>query len=304
MNNKYIFISFNDSNADNLLLDKINETGNIAAYPVFKNTNKVFRAIRRISIEHDFSSMKLWFGSWFENISNADVLICIASRYSPYILNYIKKQNPGIRLINYYWDKIQISHYPIIKSQNFENWTFDRMDSKTYGLHFNPQFYVDTLHLPKNPLLYDICFVGADREGSWSERTSLVKQYYDILMEQGLKVFFYYVTKDTSQPYMHRNRISETQYVDIVSKSKAVLEIVQPGLEWITLRPLLALSNHKKVVSNNKLLTNEKYYSKSNIFILDNDNIETINDFIKSKFEEILEDNISYYSIENWVKRF
>lgn len=120
----------------------------------------------------------------------------------------------------------------------------------------------------------------------------------------GFNIYFYYVSNDIDRHYKHLHRISEKEYHSIVGKSKTVLEIVQPGQEWMTLRPLLALSNEIKVITNNRLIENERFYSPDNIFIFGKDSIDRLENFINSEFKAIDSLNLKYYECQQWVKRF
>ena len=89
-----------------------------------------------------------------------------------------------------------------------------------------------------------------------------------------------------------------------MAQGRVILDVVEQGAEWMTLRPLLALSNHKKVITNNHYIKKEKYYSRDNIFILGEDSDRTLKEFITSPFKEINESTLAYYSCREWVKRF
>ena len=304
---KLLLLTFGDIQKKDIFLEKINQIRGMAASPIFKPQVKLIRALRRIWVKNQWPIMDIWFLNFQQKIKNADIIVIIASQYSPYILKYLSKKYKNKRFINYYWDKIQISKYPIIKDNAYENWTFDKQDADKYGMKYNSQFFVDTLQLNSNREIdYDICFVGADREGLWKERTEIVNIWYEQFENMNLKVFFYYVSSQNKdkKSYIHSKRIPQNQYLEYVAKSKAVLEIVQPGCEWITLRPLLALSNKKKVITNNKYIKDEMCYSKENVFILGVDDLADLPQFLNSEFKEIEHERLWYYSITAWKERF
>ena len=55
---------------------------------------------------------------------------------------------------------------------------------------------------------------------------------------------------------------------------------------------------------NNKEIKKYNFYNPNNIFILEEDNFQNINEFINTEYEEIDSEIIEYYDIENWLKRF
>ena len=60
----------------------------------------------------------------------------------------------------------------------------------------------------------------------------------------------------------------------------------------------------RKLITNNKEVMKYEFYNPNNIFILEKDNFEKINEFINSKYEDIDSKIVDYYDIENWLKRF
>lgn len=299
-----LILTLNKQNEENYMLNKMNEVPGVCVLPTFKDFNLGMKVIWKFSMK-----LKVfWLVGLFltdsvkSEIKNNDIVVCMASHYSPTILKYISKKY-NKRCINYFWDKISISGYPVNKSKEFENWTFDIDDANYYSLEYNPQFYVDSIKIDKK-IKYDLTFVGADRNGQWKNRTTLVKKYYKLFDEIGLKTFFYYVTKSTSidEEIRHDKGLSNQEFIGVIGEGKAILEIVEPGREWLTQRPFLALSNNIKLVTNNKKIKDMDFYSPDNIFILEDDNISNLCDFLKNSID--IKNDLKYYSLSEWKERF
>lgn len=301
-----LILFFNSPKNKNIILDSINMTEGFSAQCVFFDVPKILRMVRRLHIKSGLPGISIWFMSWKKKIAQYKKVICIASSYSNNILKWIKLKVPSSQLINYYWDRIDISNYPVIKCKEYVNWTFCKYDSEKYGMPYNPQFYVETMELPKSDLLYEVSFVGADRQGKWTERCKYVVKAYDMLKKHDLNLYFHLVTQSNNVPVEIKKDafLTEHEYNGVVASSKAVLEIVQPGKEWITLRPLLALTNGKKVITNNRYISEELFYSKDNVFILGVDDESKISDFVNSSYVHIDRSRISYYELKQWGKRF
>jgi len=299
-------IFYYDDKNNNVLLNKLNEITNFDAQCIFKPKPKLIRAIRRMHLKSGLPGIGIWFLDWANKIDKYNICICIANNYSVRILKWIKRKNPNIRCINYYWDNIEISSYPVIQDSDIENWTFSYNDAKMYQMNYNPQFYVTTINLKSSEILYDITYIGADREGKLTKRSELVNFCYNTFQKLGLKSFFYYVTnsKEISQEICQNKRMPEQQFYDITSKGIAILDLVETGNEWHTLRPLLALSNKKKLITNNSAIIHERYYKKENIFILGYDDINTLKNFLDIKFSEYNNNELNYYEAKNWIERF
>lgn len=307
MSNKNLVLFINNENDEenNVLLDKINDLGIADAACTLHSCNIILRVFRRIILLYNLPFVHIWFAGWKDNIQSYDTVVCIASKYSPTILKWIRKKNPNATLINYYWDKMEISGYPFFQSEAYENWSFDKQDCIKYGMKYNAQFYVDELRLDNPTEEYEVSFVGADREGLWKERYNIVEKYYNLFTQYKINSFFYFVSKEGyNSDFVYSKRMTEKEYYEITSKSKAILEIVQPEKEWLTLRPLLAISNNKKLITNNKYIKEEKFYSKNNIFILDEDDNEKLREFIDEPFKQIDEEILKYYEFEQWLHRF
>lgn len=303
--NKTLLLFFNDEKSKNILLDTINDSGFADARCALYSCNIFFRAIRKLILTYHLVGISFWLGDWKNKINEYDTIVCIASQFSPSILKWIHRKNSKAKLVNYYWDKISVSGYPIIEDNVYENWSFDKQDCLEYGLKYNAQFFLNDLKLKNDIIEYDISFVGADREGKWKNRIHTVDKAYQLFQQYGFHIFFYFVSKtEDTKEYIYENRLTEEQFYDVIAKSKIILEVVQPGMEWITLRPLLALSNGKKVITNNKHIKEEKFYLKENIFILGEDNEDELENFVYSPFKEIDVENMKYYELESWVYRF
>ena len=87
-------------------------------------------------------------------------------------------------------------------------------------------------------------------------------------------------------------------------ESKALLEIVKEDVSGITLRALEGIFFGKKLITNNKFIKMYDFYNPNNIFILEDDNLSNLKNFISSKYEPIDKTIIDYYDFEEWVNRF
>ena len=65
-----------------------------------------------------------------------------------------------------------------------------------------------------------------------------------------------------------------------------------------------ALFLEKKLITNNKDIKNYDFYNPSNIFILGENNIEDIKEFINKPYEKVEQKIIDYYDFEQWLSRF
>lgn len=306
MKNKYLILFFNNDDNDKLM-KAINGYDNVEAKCVFIPIhNRALRAIRKCIVKFNLYGIGLFLNEWAGNVQNYNRIICIASQYSNNILLWISKKNNSARLINYYWDSIEISNYKIRNFTRIENWSFDKRDSKRFSLKYNPQFFVKSAYVTNDNIIYDVVFIGSDRNGKLKDRSTVLLDTYKKLQCLNLKCKFCYLTRN--EEIIDDIRISKAidskEYYLLISQSKVLLDIVEKGREWMTLRPLLALSNHKKVITNNIYIKDELYYSSQNIFILGQDDEKQLKQFVNSPFVEIPDSNLNYYECSEWLKRF
>lgn len=76
------------------------------------------------------------------------------------------------------------------------------------------------------------------------------------------------------------------------------------GTNGFTLRVLESLFFEKKLITNNINIINCEFYNKNNIFIINKDNLDDLNDFLKSEYKKIDKKIINYFDYESWLNRF
>ena len=92
--------------------------------------------------------------------------------------------------------------------------------------------------------------------------------------------------------------------LNIESNSRALLDIVQPEQRGQTLRPIEALFFKKKIVTNNYSILEADFYNRENIFILGKDNIQDIQEFLKSDYKDLSSDLLEKYTVKGWISNF
>lgn len=301
-----LFLFFNDPNSNDPVLNRINELQDASAASVFKSVGLIGRALRKIHLSKTWRGGAVWFGEWKKKITQYDIVVCIASQYSPNVLRWIHNKFKSIKLINYFWDCIEISKYPVVIGDCFENWSFNRREAELYGFKYNPQFYCKNIRIPQRKIEYDIAFVGADRNGLWKTRAEMVQKCYEQFQKNNLKSMIWFVSESKMvDPEIRKDTfLNNDEYYELLGKSKALLDLVEPGCEWSTLRPLLALSNGKKLITNDKTILSKRYYSKEKVFVLGVDDLSGLKCFLNNQVDFKEEKKYAYYEAENWVKRF
>ncbi|PXY44055.1 hypothetical protein [Flavobacterium hydrophilum] len=296
ISNRRILILYNSVS---YFIPLIESTG-VRCSTAFRQLNLIEKIVRKLSI---FLHMPkhYWFGDWKKELNNIETVICFSTNDID-AFEYIKKKNPKIRLIFWYWDpvyrnKVQPND---ISDTLCEKWSFDINDCKNYNMIYNTTFYFDKILLPEINLKYDAVFVGQDKG-----RGTIINDLKLNLVNLNLKLFFHIVEDIDSLTNPRRNRpILYSDYLNILSTSSAIIDIIQSGQNGISLRPMESIFLKKKLITNDKNIINADFYDSNNIFILDVDDIDIIHNFLKSPYNDVPVEIISNYNFDNWLNRF
>jgi hypothetical protein len=82
------------------------------------------------------------------------------------------------------------------------------------------------------------------------------------------------------------------------------LDIVSKGQTGLTLRPLEALYAEKKLITNDINIKTYDFYNPNNIFVLEDNNFDKINDFLNKNYQTVDDKITEKYQFSNWIKRF
>jgi hypothetical protein len=272
----------------------------ILIYPLFKDISLSLRIIRKLFFILNLPK-NLWYAGWKYKLRKAKAVLIFSVEYIE-VLYYIKSLNPEIRIIFWYWNPVFRSINPgKVPDKLCEKWSFDRNDCKKYDLTYNTTFYPDNIQLPQNKLKYDVVFLGQDKN-----RRDLINSIKDQLLAADINPYIYIVDDNAT----HRNykgvspQVPYEEYLNLVSKSRAILDVVQEGQNGLTLRPMEALFFKRKLITNDKLINTHDFYHPNNIFIIGMDKIEHLKHFLTIPLEPVSDAILSYYDVSNWLKRF
>lgn len=88
-----------------------------------------------------------------------------------------------------------------------------------------------------------------------------------------------------------------------IQENSVLLELKRSDNNGCTFRSIDCIGMKKKLITNNKDIVNEDFYSPNNILIIDENNIEIPKEFIYSPYEDLPKEIYEKYSLENWVKQ-
>lgn len=270
---------------------------------VFRNVPKILKAIRRVHIELDLPFISFWISEWKEKILDYDVVIIHASKLTPPVVRFIRKKEPNIRIIIWYWNPVdKCVDINKFKKYDCELWTFDEMDHEKYALNYNTQYYFNDVILPNTDDNIDVFFVGGDK-GRIANLVSLKEK----LDNQNISNYFH-ITSTGKENINYKNyyssRISYDEILKYIASCKVIVDYVAEKQTGLTLRPLEAMFFKKKLITNDKSIENKDFYRKDNIFIIGKDEFKDLKAFIEAPYREIPEDVVSRYDFSEWINRF
>lgn len=254
---------------------------------------KVASFFKKIIFKFKIPIYYMFFGRWKNDIKKYNTFIIFDSVYDKLVTRYIKKKNRNSKVILYLWNSITQEKLKFLQDKNIDEvWTFDIEDSKKYNLPYNQQFYTNEIKLSNNKYIYDALFLGRPKERK-NEILNIKKQ----LENNKLKTKIIIIEKQ-------KDYVNYEEYLDILSKSKTVIDITNNNQTGLTLRPLEALFLKRKLITNNTDIVNYNFYNPDNIFIIGIDDNSKLKEFIDKPYKEVPQEIIDYYDYKAWLERF
>ena len=252
--------------------------------------NPFLRIVRKM----DFASIiGLFLGKWKHELERYDVIIMFDNGYCKTLAKYIRRRNPKCRIILWFWNVIFEENEKYLSDGVVDEvWSYSWHDCEKYHLKHNTQFYSIDKTVRKNDLRWDLVFLGMDKG-----RGDYLKMIGEDMRDVGVKAKI--VMPKNKEEYMKYD-----EYLDMVSKSKGILDAVNADNSGLTLRCMEALFFGKKLVTNNLDITGCDFYNSENVFILGKDDINGLKSFIDSPFKKVSKGIIEYYDFNNWLRRF
>lgn len=216
----------------------------------------------------------------------------------------LKSLNPKAKTILYQWDSLRrLNNFQEIKPFFDKIYSFDRVDCEENDeLYFLPLFYRQRLTEQIKEFDFDISFIG------WyhSDRFRIVKKINDYMTKNNLRQKFYISTGlitffKLKDPIIKLKALKYNDYLDIVRRSRVVLDISHPDQTGLTMRTIELLASGKKIITTNSDIVNYDFYNKDNILVIDRENPIIDKSFIFSECNSNNVEFINRYSIESWL---
>ena len=235
-----------------------------------------------------------------KGLKTGDAII-IAEYTNPTLLFAISKILPkGVSRYIWLWnhkgdDYIFGNNLSTIQKHRFQVVTYDELDAEKFGFRWHTQFfnikpYQHVSSLKDSSILYDFFFVGYTKN-----RVKEIENIQALLSSYTCKFVTVHSTSEYI-PYIH--------YMEMALQSRCLVEIVHTGDPSCTLRPLEAMAIHRKLLTNNPAVRNYSFFRPQNIFILGEDDISKLPEFLHSPFESVPSDIVESYDVNSWINTF
>ena len=296
-NNRVLILKDNYNSFEKYYLDKLNECSIDAKFYYTSSS-----ALRKIFTHYALPFESLWYENWKKNLNAYDCIIVFDSLHSANLLKYIRKSYRK-RLIFWHWNPMKKDKDIAIWKETkemCEHWTFNPKDAKKYGMGLNNQFffYQNRENVSKEEAAF---FVGVDK-GRYEKLLAISKSLKNI----GVTVDFHIINMESNdnRKYVEKKYMEYDEVISHIRKSKAVVEMVQDGQNGLTARALEAMFFETKLITNNKMICNFNFYNNHNIFIIGEDNNDSLDTFLHTPFQSIDRKDLYPYDANGWINNF
>lgn len=304
-------------------LDALNRYKGITVDGIYRKPTGYFdKQLFKLAEHIPFISKRAWYGNWADSPGGYDLIIVVNGIRGRDVAEFLRKNNPDARIIIYYETTID---YTDRKAPHFyqglgiEFWSFDKGDCEKWNAKYNQYFHTFYQHDLTEILAEkayeeitapptrktDIFFCGYDKD-RLARLVDLQKQLNTLDISTNF-VIVRTPHKYYSAEAKNHSTSEHMAYDDIVKNirnSRAILDFVSDGQTGITLRPMEAIFFKRKLITNNPDVKNYDFYRKENVFILGEESLDELKDFLHSPYEEVPAEIINNYLPEAWLDRF
>lgn len=226
-------------------------------------------------------------------------------------LNSIKKNNPNIKIFHYQWDSFSIvPNAKLIAKYADYNYSFDLNDVRNDNRfkHLPLFSLIKGVQINESSVI-DFTFIGTYH----SDRILISNKIKEYCKINNFDYFSYLYMPFHSfiRNRLQKNKIkfsdikirklSYKKYSKILASSKIIVDSPYETQFGATMRTIESLSLLKKVISTNKFLKNESFYSENNILIIDKNKNIDLKEFFMKEFDNSKKDEI--LNVNEWLKK-
>jgi hypothetical protein len=304
------------------ICDRLREMGAVVDFFDERPSNNLFTKLlirfKRILIS---ATIKRYYDKVFSQVKSKtyDYILVINIEAMPYdFIAKLRAINHNAKFILYMWDSIaykpRLTQYvPMFDSvYSFDKDDCDNVSTIKFRALFYLNHYADIAD--KCDYSYDLAFIGT----AHTDRFTIMKQLLKILNERTLSVYTYFYMqnklvyfmykrtndnfKDTKVSDFHYRALPSEDIMDIISRSRIVIDIQGPNQRGLTIRTIEMLGAARKLITTNKRIRDYDFYNPNNILIIDRENPYIPQAFLDTDYTPIDEDIYKRYSLDWWIE--
>lgn len=221
-------------------------------------------------------------------------------------IHYIKLIRPDIKLIYLFSNIVEVSGARKYNTLNqlwdfFDQvYAFEKGDAKKYGFDYTPLIYDRVVEYREVENDIDVFYVGNAKD-----RINTLHAIYAKCMEAGLHCVFYIngVSKE-NQLYSniyYNKPLSYKNVLQYIARSRCMVDAIQGGSTAMTIKVCEAVIYNKKLITTNKNILEEAYYSIDRFLLFDLDS--DVRQFVKGPMHPFTDDDKNNFSPYRFIEK-
>jgi len=221
-------------------------------------------------------------------------------------LKKLKEIFPNARFIWYIWDNIIfLKDYEKNKKYYDNIISFDQEEAVKEKIDYLPTFFCREIIAAKE---YDFSFVG------WAY-DNRIKSLIDIMNKVNSENIYIYLKTSWQnlirnifnwrwwrlRKYIHFTSLPYNDTLEIMAKSKAIIDIPVTAQRGITLRPLEAMGVNSKIVTTSISIKKMDIYDADRICIFKEDNFKYNKEWLDAEYKKPQTEILYKYHVKNFV---
>lgn len=218
----------------------------------------------------------------------------------------------GKKSIAYQWDGL--NRFPkvfntITKFDKF--YVFDIEDYQKYhsdypNLQLTHNFFfeepLDITEKVQQVKKNDIFYLGSYIEDRMGDLLYIVEKLEQLDLSIDIRLAYWKKINFANKHIVSfKHTIDFLEYLNLVKNSKILLDFKVKEHNGLSLRFFESLKYQKKIITNNRSVMEYDFYNPKNIFILHQDNIADLKDFVLSDYDLLPMDLVERYSFKTWL---
>lgn len=267
----------------------------------YRDRNLLLRILREIWFKLNLPFRRIWINPEIDE-AECKVFVALDPLLIPEIFERVHARHPLSTVILQYENRADKAINPESVPSYVKKWTYDPDDSLNYGMTLIHPYYFPMYRTVKSEdeKNCDILFLGRDK-GRLQTLLNLKSRFE----KMGLRTIFHicadreYLTPFNKE---YKPLLPYTDYLDLLGKSKAILNVARKDQKAITQRELECVFHKVKCITTNSWIKDFELYAPGRFLVLNDDTKdEEIREFLKRPFEPTDDEKLKEYDYSKIV---